>query len=172
MSIRNLNYLFALYYPGPPCADWWRVNESRGACSIEKLNFYYQECLAKIGLHHWFIIVSVKLKQEDEMGYLKSVLAGCAAYALASAVLAQGMSTSESSPPAGSSGSGMTSGASSSGASSDPFVDCRNRVAEARSAYQAGKMDKQEFEREKKVAQDKLKATGARGTAERNLECE
>lgn len=110
------------------------------------------------------------------MRYLKSVLAGCSAFVLAFAAFAQGTSTTEPSTPSGSSGSGATtSGATSgasSGASSDAFVDCRKQVAEAKSAYRAGKIDKQEYEREKKAAQDKLMASGTRGAAEKNLECE
>lgn len=107
---------------------------------------------------------------------LKSVVATTSiAFVLASAAFAQGSSTKDSSTTGSSAGSGMTSGSSSgssSGASADPYVDCRNQVAAAKSAYKEGKIGKQEFEKEKQMARDKLKATGVRGTAEKNLECD
>lgn len=53
----------------------------------------------------------------------------------------------------------------------DPFVDCRNEVADAKAKYEAKKLSKKEYEEAKKKAQAKLKASGAASDATKNLEC-
>lgn len=52
--------------------------------------------------------------------------------------------------------------------SKDPFVERRDEAAQAKKAYKAKKISKQEYNKEKKQAKDKLKATGVRSDTEKN----
>lgn len=65
-------------------------------------------------------------------------------------------------------GTGWPDGASGS---TDPFVERRKEIAEAKAAYKSGKISKREYEEARKKADEKLKASGVRGDFEKNLDC-
>lgn len=90
------------------------------------------------------------------------VVIGVAMLAIASAGGAQA--------PGGAAGSGA--GGEAKAGSKDPFVECRNEIKAAKSAYDAKKISKQEYDEVKKQANAKLKATGVRGDFEKNLDCQ
>ncbi len=73
---------------------------------------------------------------------------------------------------AGKAGSQASSGSSGSSGSGDAFVECRNDIAKAKEAYREKRISKNEFDEQKRMAQAKLKSSGQRSAAEKNLECD
>lgn len=53
---------------------------------------------------------------------------------------------------------------------SDPFVQCREEKTQAAKEYKAGNISRDEYDRRRAEASEKLKASGERGIFERNLE--
>jgi hypothetical protein len=87
------------------------------------------------------------------MEKLKQFLIGVVAVGAAGAAPAQTSGQTPSSQP-----------------SKDPFVERRDERATAKEEYQQGKISKEQYNQEKAKEKNKLKATGERGTFERNLE--
>ena len=87
------------------------------------------------------------------MNKLKHLLAGALALCIGGTALAQ------------------ASGQTSTGKKSrDPFVERREEMAEAKKKYNAGEISKEQYDKARVEATEKLKATGQRGIFEQNLE--
>ncbi|RZI42616.1 hypothetical protein EGT07_11485 [Herbaspirillum sp. HC18] len=98
------------------------------------------------------------------MNNLKQLLAVFVAAGIAGVAMAQASSDQAT-------GASVPSGQASSGKSSkDPFVERRDEKKAAKKQYKSGDISKEEYQKEKAEAQDKLKASGERGTFEKNLD--